>query len=372
MKHAVGTIEIDPDRLTARLVGEWTTPVVASLAGELERTRWPTTGEIALSGGRLVALDTAGAWLIGRLLEDLKDRGCTPRLTELAPRHRAVLELVQAQMAAHPAPGATAPGFLESIGRASVAQSREAYALAAFIGETAIGLLRSVLRPGRIRYASLLTHIEEAGLNALPIVGLLAFLIGVVISYQGGVQLRSYGANIFIVELVTLTTVRELGPLLAAIIVAGRTGSAYAAQIASMQVSEEIDALRAMGADPLELLVIPRVLALVVVLPLLAVFSDLMAVLGGMVMASAILDVGMRDFAQRIPEAISLTSFTIGIAKTPVFAVTLALVGCFQGFQAERSADSVGARTTLSVVEGIFLVIVADAMFSVVFSWLGI
>ena len=239
----------------------------------------------------------------------------------------------------------------------------------AFLGENAIVLLRSVARPGRIRWRAVAYNLQMTGFEALPITGLLSFLMGIVIAYQGAEQLRQFGANIYVADLVGLSMVRELSPMLTAIIVAGRSGSAYAAQIGTMKVTEEIDALRTIGVVPLELLVLPKVLALIVALPLLTVYTDVMGVLGGMIMARAQLDVSFGAFFDRLDEAVSLTSFLVGVGKAPVFAVIIALVGCYQGFQVGGSADSVGRQTTLSVVQSIFLVIVIDALFSIVFSW---
>jgi phospholipid/cholesterol/gamma-HCH transport system permease protein len=193
-----------------------------------------------------------------------------------------------------------------------------------------------------------------------------------VIAYQGGVQLRAYGANIFIVELVSLTMLRELAPMMTAIIVAGRTGSAYTAEIGTMKVTEEIDALRTLGIAPMDMLVLPKLFGLMLVLPLLTLVADAMGIAGGMVMAATQLDVGFHDFVDRIPQSDTLEAFLIGIGKAPVFAMIVATVGCFQGFQVTGSADSVGRQTTVSVVHSIFLVIVVDAAFSILFGWLGI
>ena len=223
----------------------------------------------------------------------------------------------------------------------------------------------------RLRWQALAVTLQQAGLNALPIVALLAFLMGVVIAYQGGLQLKAYGANIFIVELVCLTMVRELAPLITAIIVAGRTGSAFAAQIGTMRVTEEVDALQTIGIEPLDILVLPKLIALLIALPLLTVFADALSIFGGIVMAQFLLDINAVDFINRIPEAVSATSLMIGIGKAPVFAAIIALVGCYQGFRVSASADSVGRQTTLSVVQAIFLVIVADAGFSVVLGSVG-
>jgi phospholipid/cholesterol/gamma-HCH transport system permease protein len=200
----------------------------------------------------------------------------------------------------------------------------------------------------------------------------LAFLMGVVIAYQAAVQLRPFGANIFIVDLVGISMVREIAPLVTAIVVAGRSGSAYTAQIGVMQVTEEVAALRTMGIAPLEILVLPKVFALVIALPLLTVLADALGVFGGMVIASTQLDVNFTDFLNRFEKAVSLTHYVIGVAKAPAFAIIIALVACAQGFQVRGSADSVGRHTTTSVVQSIFLVIVADAFFSILFSWFGV
>jgi phospholipid/cholesterol/gamma-HCH transport system permease protein len=196
--------------------------------------------------------------------------------------------------------------------------------------------------------------------------------MGLVISYQGADQLQRFGANIFIADLVGLSMLRELSPLLAAIIVAGRSGSSYAAQIGTMKVTEEIDALRTIGVGPTELLVLPKLVALVIALPLLTVYADITGVFGGMIMARSKLDVSFDVFLDRLGDAVSLSSFLTGIGKAPVFAAIIALVGCYQGFQVTGSADSVGRQTTMSVVQAIFLVILSDALFSIVFNWLKI
>jgi phospholipid/cholesterol/gamma-HCH transport system permease protein len=193
-----------------------------------------------------------------------------------------------------------------------------------------------------------------------------------VIAYQGADQLQRFGANIFIADLVGLSMVRELSPLMTAIIVAGRSGSAYTAQIGTMKVTEEIDALRTIGISPTELLVLPKLIALIIALPLLTVFADITGLLGGMLMASSKLDVSYAMFIDRLGDAVHLSSFLTGIGKAPVFAAIIALVGCYQGFQVTGSADSVGRQTTVSVVQGIFLVILSDALFSIAFNWLKI
>ena len=266
----------------------------------------------------------------------------------------------------------TGQSFVENIGTQASASIYKWLDALSFIGETALALAKSILQPKRIRWKPILFNIRTAGFDALPIVGLLSFLLGVVLAYQGADQLRQYGANIFVVDLIGLSVLREFAPLMTAIIIAGRSGSAYAAQIGTMAVTEEIDAMRTIGISPQELLVLPKVIALLIAMPLLTVFADVLGVFGGMLMAQQQLDVGFVEFLDRFAKAVSPTAFMIGIGKAPIFAAIIAMVGCYQGFRTKGGADSVGRQTTRSVVQSIFLVIVADALFSVAFSLLNL
>jgi phospholipid/cholesterol/gamma-HCH transport system permease protein len=223
-----------------------------------------------------------------------------------------------------------------------------------------------------MRWLPVLYNIRSAGFDALPIVGVLLFLIGIVVAYQGADTLRQYGANIFIVDLVGVSMLREFAPLITAIIIAGRSGSAYAAQIGTMSVTEEIDAMHTVGIAPLEMLVLPKVIALALVLPLLTVYADAIGVFGGMIMARAQLGVGFEEFLERFIKAVSITDYLIGVGKAPVFALIIAMVGCYQGFRTKGGPESVGRQTTRSVVQSIFLVIVADSLFSIAFSALDL
>ena len=356
-----------------RCAGAWTVGRIARLEKRLARGDWPQGAEISLDGSAVTAMDTAGAWLVWRLLRTLERDGVRVSLRGLRPEHKALLEMVEATGVgtAGTASAAAAPP-LERIGVFAWGAGRQLFETLAFIGEVARSAFRSASRPARIRWRTVLYNVRTAGFDALPITGLLCFLMGIVIAYQGATQFRRYGANIFVVDLVGLAMLRELSPLLTAIIVAGRSGSAYAAQIGTMKVTEEIDALRTVGIAPLELLVLPKILALAIALPLLTVYADMLGVAGGMVMAKSELGVSYPDFVDRLQYALLLSDFLVGIGKAPVFAAIIAVVGCFQGFQVTGDAESVGRRTTISVVQSIFLVIVADSLFSVIFNFLGI
>ncbi|MBL8699218.1 MAG: ABC transporter permease [Alphaproteobacteria bacterium] len=257
-------------------------------------------------------------------------------------------------------------------GRASFEFAHAAADLLAFFGLVLVTLGRSLLRPTRFRVTALFAHVERIGLHALPILGLLSFLIGVVLAYQGADQLRIYGAEIFTVNLLGVSVLRELGILLTAIMVAGRSGSAFTAEIGTMKVNEEVDAMRTLGLDPIEVLVLPRIMAMLIALPLVAIYADIMALAGGAIMAMAVLEISLSQFLAQLSDAVVASTFWVGIVKAPVFAFLIGLVGCYEGLQVSGSAESVGRRTTKSVVESIFLVIVADAAFSILFSFLGL
>lgn len=376
MKSKIATepahIKYDPTTLTLRCLGTWTIHGISGLESTLPFQDQLQRPVQTVDASGIAGMDTGGAWLLQQLIVSLKQSARNVSLIGLRHEHQRLLQLVpDSRKGQRPAIPPT-PGILEKTGRLAWAHAEQALSLLAFIGEVNIYALRSIAHPSRIRWQPFLSNLQTAGINALPIIGLLIFLVGVVLAYQGGTQLRLYGANIFIVELVTLTMVRELAPLMAAIIIAGRTGSAITAQIGTMQVTEEIDALRTLGIPPMEQLVLPKILALILALPLLTVFADMVGIFGGMVMAHIFLAVEIREFAERIPEVVPLSSFLIGVGKAPVFAVIIATVGCFQGFRVRGGAESVGQHTTASVVQAIFLVIIADAVFSILFSWLGI
>jgi phospholipid/cholesterol/gamma-HCH transport system permease protein len=355
--------------------GRWTLDGggIETLDAQRQGMNWGS-GALQLDGSGIRAIDTTGALQLLNLIAALERDGRRVQLTGLRAEHQALLDLVRERRATAGEARAAPPAWngLERLGRWFSRHLSHGIGFLAFIGETATALGRLALHPGRFRWRALLGNIETAGVHALPIIALLSFMIGVVIAYQGGEQLKFYGANIFIVELVALTLLRELAPLITAIIVAGRTGSSYTAQIGTMRITEEVDALHTIGIRPVDLLVLPKLLALIIVLPLLTVFADLFSVFGGMIVARAFLEVSFTDFLDRFAQVVTLTSFLLGVGKAPVFAAIIALVGCYQGFRVRGGADSVGRHTTISVVQAIFLVIAANALFSVILGGVGL
>jgi phospholipid/cholesterol/gamma-HCH transport system permease protein len=273
----------------------------------------------------------------------------------------------------HPVPAHyTFVGFLARIGQVTVLLANRVYDILGFTGLVTITVLKLLRQPRRLRLVATLVQMEVVGLDAMPIVGLLSFLIGVVMAYQGADQLRRFGAEIYTVNLLGISILRELGVLLSAIIIAGRSGSAFTAQIGTMQVNEEIDALRTLGLDPVEVLVLPRLFGLGLTLPLLVFYADFMGILGGGLMSWVVLDINIPNFLTQLQSAVTTTTLWVGVVKAPFFAAIIALVGCYEGLNVTRSAESVGRLTTQSVVESIFFVIVTDAAFSIVFSMLKV
>jgi phospholipid/cholesterol/gamma-HCH transport system permease protein len=353
--------------------GLWTLPNLARLEGQVGMLRWPDVPEVVCDAGQITAMDTGGALLLQETINAVRMRGRSASLEGLRPEFAELLRLVDVQRNRIDVGAALArTGRIERLGQI-VWRLVEAGARGlAFLGESTLAFLCVARNPRSIRWRSLLRVVQVDGVNALPITGLLTFLVGVVVAYQGAEQLRKFGTNIFIVDLVGISLLRELAPLIVAILIAGRSGSAYAAEIGTMKVTEELDAVRTLGIAPMNLLVLPRALALVIALPLLTVYADVMGVFGGMLIASGQLKVSFTEFVSRFEEAVAVRHFLIGIGKAPVFAVIIALVGCYQGFQIRGGVEDVGRHTTISVVHSIFLVIVFDAICSIMLNWWGL
>jgi len=371
----------DGGGLTLAAGGRWLVTAAAALDARLAaldpgRAGAQASRPVRIDCAKIEALDTVGAWLILRLKAALGRGGAEVSIDNLAARFVPLLRQAEKLTpdVTHPLPRRHAGliDALAAIGRWSSDAIGQVAGALGFFGIVVITALATLRHPGRIRFVAFVSHMQRTGASALPIVGLLSFLIGVVIAYQGADQLRYYGAEIFTVNLLGIGFLRELGVLMTAIIVAGRSGSAFTAEIGTMQVNEEIDAMTTLGLDPVEVLVLPRLAALVVTLPLLTFYANVMGMVGGAFICDLALGIPLPLFLQQLRGAISGWNFWLGILKAPFFAVCIALVGCREGLRVTRSAESVGRLTTLSVVESIFLVIIIDAAFSILFAQLHI
>ncbi|PJK31634.1 MlaE family ABC transporter permease [Minwuia thermotolerans] len=315
-------------------------------------------------------LDTSGAYLLVRLADRTG-----ARIDGASEVQRQLIERVaeaHARPVVLPDDGNPVVRLVAALGEGVLAAGARATSIVGFLGATIECAARTALRPGRLRLTATVHHMEQAGVKAFPIVALISFLVGVVLAFQGAAQLERFGAQIFTVNLIGISVLREIGILLTAIVVAGRSGSAFAAQIGSMKVNEEVDAMRALGLDPMEVLVLPRVLALCLMMGPLALLADISGLIGGGLMAWIALDIPPAMFAERLVAAVKLSTLLVGLVKAPVFGALIAMVGCYEGLRTAGSAESLGQQTTRAVVEGIFIVIVVDAMFSVFFNLIGV
>jgi phospholipid/cholesterol/gamma-HCH transport system permease protein len=364
------------DRVVATARGDWVVATAARLDSPLRRLE-RAEKSVTLRLGEVAALDTAGAWLLVRTRRRREANGRALELEDVKPDFELLLRRVAESEVGEPLPPPstrreTVAGFVGSVGDATIRAFLKAGSLVGFFGLVCIAVWRTVRHPSRLRLTATINHMEQTGVDAMGIVGLLSLLVGIVFAYQGADQLRRFGAEIYTVNLLGIAVLRELGVLMTAIILAGRSGSAFTAQIGTMKVNEEIDAMQVLGIDPIEVLVLPRLFALVITLPLLAFFANVMGLFGGAIMTYATLDLTIPGFLRQLRYFMPGWTFWVGVMKAPVFAIVIALVGCYEGLRTERSAESVGRLTTLSVVEAIFLVIVLDAAFSILFSKLGI
>lgn len=319
--------------------------------------------------------DISGGWLVERFLRILQDRRISFSMASKENNLQDILKQISAYKGVrNPQIAYRLPLLLwiEDIGRTAEKLLYNTAQLISFFGHLMIVLSRCLRNPSKIRFVSVVAVLNRVGLNAIPIIGLISFLIGVVLVYQGSFQLRKFGAEIYTVDLLAVSLLREIGILLTAIMVAGRSGSAFAAQLGTMKLNQEVDAIQTFGLDPIEVLVVPRIIALVIALPLLAFISDIIGLAGGAVMSYLTLDIGFNQYLQQLIQSFSPSTFWVGILKAPVFGFIIGLVGCFEGMQVHGGATSVGKKTTKAVVESIFLVMVMDAIFSILFTKLDI
>jgi phospholipid/cholesterol/gamma-HCH transport system permease protein len=361
-------LEPDGEGWRLMLAGDWSLAAMPRIEARLNSLPATLQGNLICDWTQVRAPGISPAWaLLRRLAEavpplNVKHAGNPPHFLELLQKLH-----VERHAAYSRQPAPNLERLVGKLGHWSVLQGVHARGVIVYLGRIATVVGEAFSRPRAWRVSSLARHIYETGITAIPIVALIAFLISVIVAYLGAQQLSRFGADIFVVDLVTIATLREMGVLLTSIIVAGRSGSAFAAEIGVMQLNEETDALRAMGMNPIELLVVPRVLALVIALPLLTVIADAMGLAGGGLLSLINLHIPLPQFMARLRESLSPTTFWSGLVKAPVFAMLIAMVGTYRGMQVRDSARELGRLTTVAVVQSIFMVILADALFAVLF-----
>ncbi|MDJ0276389.1 MlaE family lipid ABC transporter permease subunit [Sphingomonas sp. 2R-10] len=349
-----------------RFTGDLSLSAVGDLPERLNAVDGPVS-RIDLS--QVDRIDTVGAWLVHRFARDrdVTIDGLNADSQHLFDQVAAADDPVVAKQKALSPP----LRVLEEVGDAVSGSAKQLLGLLGFMGATVIAFINVLRHPRRFRFNATVQRFEVVGVSALGIIGLMSFLIGMVIAQQGAVQLRQFGAEVFTINLIGRLTFRELGVLMTAIMVAGRSGSAFAAQLGTMKLTEEIDAMRTIGVSPMEALVLPRVIAAIVMMLLLGFYASIVAIIGGGLLSWAQLGIPPITFVTRIREVVPITDLYIGLIKAPVFGAIIGISGCFHGMQVEGDAEQVGGRTTAAVVQAIFLVIVLDAFFAIFFAWIG-
>ena len=366
------------EHMRAIATGPWTVRHFAQVHAAIARLSFPKrvakpqAADVNIAG--LTELDTAGAWLLGHLRRQLAAHGVKAYLSGATEAQLGLLNVVETNTVMEGRGKRPRAPFVPLVGETLKAMGEalaDGLRLTAFLGEVTGAAMRTGLRPWRFRWVSFIHHVEHTGLRAVPIISLICLLIGAVVTQQGILQLQQFGAEPLAVDMVGILALREVGILLTAIMVAGRSASAFTAEIGTMKTREEIDAMRTLGIDPIEVLILPRIAALIVTLPILAFVGDIMCLAGGAIMAFVYLDIGIAVFIERLHDAINLRHFLVGLVKAPLAAVIIGLVGCLEGLSVEGSAESLGKHVTTSVVKAIFLVIIFDAMFAMFLSASG-
>jgi phospholipid/cholesterol/gamma-HCH transport system permease protein len=365
-----------PEGRVLALGGSWTVDNVVALERTVARAAAPAAAAVTIDASAVAAMDLTGAWLLRSLERRLAEAGAQVAWTPVRPEQVAFIDEAVKQAPTlheqHEYRHSAMVAPLRTVGWLTIKARDNLVEHLAMFGAVIMVFLRSLFRPKHLRLPSVVRHVFETGVAAVPIVALIAFLIAVIVAYIGAQQLTKFGGEIFVVDLVTISVLRELGVLLTAIIVAGRSGSAFAAEIGVMKLNDEVDALRAIGMDPVEVLVVPRVLGLVIALPLLTIVADGMGLAGGALLSWSLVDMTFTQYLERVNESISATTFWVGVIKAPVFAFLIALVGTMRGMQVRGSSRELGRLTTVAVVQSIFLVILFDAIFAVIFMELDI
>jgi phospholipid/cholesterol/gamma-HCH transport system permease protein len=361
------------------LTGEWRALELAQIDAALAGVDLANARRVSIRTEGLTSLDLSGAWRLREFVQQARQSGAEVQFQGTAPDQ---LRLVDSTLKGEGPPlckdekehgiGSLTELGLAEIGLYSVREWRDLMAAMAFLGRVFRTVGKAATSAKRLRPISITRHIYDTGITAMPITALIAFLISVIIAYMSAQQLRRFGAEIFVVDLVTIGVLREMGVLLTSIIVAGRSGSAFAAELGSMKLNEEVDALYAIGVDPFEALVLPRLLGLMIALPLLTIVADIIGLMGGALLCRYLLDIPITQYLTRVNEAISPSTFWVGMIKAPVFALLIGMAGAYRGMQVRDSSRELGRLTTVAVVQSIFLVILADALFAVLFMELGV
>jgi phospholipid/cholesterol/gamma-HCH transport system permease protein len=361
------TYEADQHHLKLTSIGEWTLDSVLQIETKLRKI--PCDKKIIWDVSGVSEFDSAGVLLFIEYFERFQ-KETEIEVVGYSDNQKEMYNLLNKNIQENAT--LRKKSYLENLGKHTLEIYKDIKNFITFTGHLFYAMFHTFVKPSDIRFKETVYHIHQSGFNAIIIIGLTSFLVGMVISYQGSVQLAKFGADIFIVDTVALSITRELGPMITAIVIAGRSGSAYTAEIGAMKITEEIAAMRTMGFDPYTFLVLPRVFALMVSLPLLIFFADIIGILGGMVASNMQLGISMTQFIDRVYEVLEVKHYLLGMMKGPVFAFFIAAIGCFRGLQVSNNTESIGLNTTKSVVNGIFLVIAFDALFSVIFTELGL
>lgn len=360
-------------KLVLAAAGRW----ISSFAGQAERLvtdverKRGKSQAVAIDASHIEQLDTTGAWLLERMRRDFEEKGASAEIVGLDPRYKILLEEVKQTNGGKDTPEQDHNAVADSLGylgEMSVGFVKDTAEFVQFLGASIVTAGRVLVRPWTFRFTSVVNQIDRAGFRSIPIVVLILFLIGGILAQQGIFHFRKFGAETFVVDMVGILVLREVGVLITSIMIAGRSGSAYTAELGSMKMREEIDALRVMGRDPMEILILPRMIALIIALPLLTFLGSMAALAGGMVTAYLYGGFTPEVFLERLRDAISWSTFWVGMIKAPFMGAVIALVACVEGLRVQGSAESLGEHTTASVVKSIFLVIVLDGFFAIFFA----
>lgn len=368
-------LETTSETIKVRLSGAWQLHNLQDIQAAYKQHPWASRPNIPLviDGRQLEQIDTSGALLMLQLAGTIPSETADIPLVNFHEKHYRIIKLVKKHfrdISISPPVRSLTP--LQEIGFSTMMFLQQVARLISFIGQSNVESWKIVRHPQKIRWKELVVQIQRACLEAIPIIMLVTLLIGIVVAYLSATQIKQFGASIFVVDGIGIATCRELSPMIVAIVVAGRTGSAYTAQIGTMKINEELDAMITLGLSPMQVLVLPRLLALIIALPLLVFIGDLVGIFGGMLIARTYLEITTTTFMTRLQEVVSLKTFLVGIAKAPVFAAFIAVIGCRMGLNVENNARSVGMHTTSTVVQSIVSVILLDAVFAVICVQLGI